>query len=390
MRKFTGGRLLDRIAYALREPCKATDIVDQLITVCDTFPYNPESKTAPETAARWAKTTKFNYQTRKYEETPEPKIVVRDNEPFSVTITDLHVRSEGGRAYKVVDGDMRRFDLREDQVMEVMKTAGILPGGAVPGTFVWGVLGSQIRLVLVGGELHKSMVEGASDKKAFELAQAAGLTPSEGSLQPGHVYRKKDKSLHLFLGRVKRPTVDKIQYAFVEMPQREPLDDDEAWPDPECRNDVTDEWKAAYKRDHEVKRDWSQMTWRQRCDFDWRESHNMWSSCGGEERFHCSAIVFMASPKFEADVGEVEADFFEEIKQNKKLQHHYQLSVGYTDLSEEWKLGKGNRRPYSSPNVDWRLPREEQDRRHRAWEKEQHDDIERTHTEYRDALQWQD
>ena len=377
MRIPTGGRLLDKIAYCMRKPCKATNIIDEEIEVRDTFPYNPDSKTSPETARMWGTRQRWGS-----DEVQHPDIIVRDNDPFGITITDLHVRSEGGRAYKVIDSEMRRFDLREDQVLEVMKLVGIQPKGAVPAKFVWGILGSQIRLVLVGGELHTSMVEGANDKKEFELAQKSGLTPTEGSLKAGHVYRKKDKSLHLFLGRVKRPGVDKTQFAFMSMPDLDvKLEDDYSSAD-----EVYKKWK---RKEHELHLKWSALTWRERCQWKWIDK---WATLY-EERLQGNPyvsyphIVFMASPKFEADVSEVEADFFEELKSNKDLNHSYQTSTSWRDLCEEWKFGKGGR-PYTSPGYDWRTPREEQERRHREFEEKQKRAYNETRTEYRDALIW--
>jgi len=189
MRSFSNCRLLDKVGYCMRQPTEATNIIDEPITIRDTFPFNPDSKTAPETARRWAKQYHFGDD----RETFVPDEVISSNAPFAVTIVDLHHRSEGGRAYKVVDPYMRRFDLREDQVLEVMAKCGIEPGGKVPGLFVWGTLGSQMRLALVGGELHKAMVAGADALKAHKAAQVAGTAPTEGTLQVGHVFRFEEQ-----------------------------------------------------------------------------------------------------------------------------------------------------------------------------------------------------
>jgi len=184
---YSDAKLLETVCYISRTPSIANDILGNEITVLETFPYNPESKTAPETAKNWA--TRYD---RNAVVTPTP--VTLENVPFKVTITDLHHRGEGGRAYKVVDEQMRQFDLREDQVMEVMKRVGIAPGGAIPGTFVWGILGSQVRLVLVGGELHTKMSVTLQTRQAAKEARKAGLAPTPSKLQKGHVYLKRDGS----------------------------------------------------------------------------------------------------------------------------------------------------------------------------------------------------
>lgn len=351
----TGGRLLDKVCYCMRKACAAKNIIDEKIIVRDTFPYNPESKTAPETARRWA--SDDYYDMRSTKDAYVPEVITRDNEPFNVTIIDLHVRSEGGRAYKVIDDEMRRFDLREDQVLEVMKLVGINPMGSVPGKFVWGILGSQIRLVLVGGELHKSMIEGASEKKASELARSLGQSITETKLIPGHVYRKKDKSLHAFLGKIKRVGIDKTFYAFIAMPERQPpeqqddvdIDDKILGGDPVWQ----ERWKKARKFEREVSRKWNTLTWREKCKFEWEDSYNMCRGPNEQTYTHHEDIVLMASPKFESEVGKLEQDFFEEIKTNGALSHDYVDGNRNSILETEFKKAHSNEEGYLAVGDVW-------------------------------------
>lgn len=367
----TGGRLLDRVCYCMRPPCVANNILDEPITVRDTFPYNPESKTAPGTAKRWAEPAYYDTKNKGY----VAEVIERDNSPFSITITDLHVRSEGGRAYKVIDDDMRRFDLREDQVMEVMRNIGILPGGKIAGQFVWGILGSQVRLVLVDGELYKDMVAGAHNKKEYENAQSAGLHPTESTLVPGHVYRKKNKSLHLFLGRVKHPFATKAQFAFVEMPAAE----DRTGDDPDKYEYADAEWKAARKLENETYTRFNTLSWRERCEFSWVAR---WKAIGVHHENPYTMypdIVFMSSPKFEADAGEVEADLFQEIKANKKNQHSYfnQRSI----LEAQFKKAHPDEQGYLATGDVWySWDRANVERMTQAWRKFKQD--------FYDGLAW--
>lgn len=352
MKSPEGGRLLDKVAYCMRKPCKATNIVDEQIQVRDTFPYNPESKTAPETANRWAAP---NYYDKDKGYVPE--VILRDNEPFTITITDLHVRSEGGRAYKVIDGENRRFDLREDQVLEVMKRVGILPMGIVPGTFVWGILGSQMRLVLVDGVLHRAMSRGANDKKEFERARAAGEHPTETTMVPGHIYQKKDKSLHAFLGKVKRAGVDKVFYAFIEMPHKdmpeqetdEDIDAMEVGGDPAWQA----QWRKARKYDREVARKWDSLTWRERCKFSWDDTYNLYGMPQREKYVHYESIMLMSSPKFEAEAGVLEPDFFEDLRTNTGNQHDYVNGNKNSILHDEFKKAHPDDNGYLAVGDVW-------------------------------------
>lgn len=351
MRTFSGGRLLDKIVYRMRRPCAATNIIGDKIMVRDTFPYNPESKTAPETAKRWADS--HYYDKVKYESTPE----TLDNVPFSLTITDLDVRSEGGRAYKVIDSEMRRFDLREDQVVEVMRKVGIQPMGIVPGTFVWGIVGSQVKLVLVDGDLHKSMIEGAAEKKASELAHATGKTPTESTFVPGHIYRKKDKSLHAFLGKVKRAGIDKTFYAFIAMPEKTP-------PEQEDDSDIDDmdvggdpvwqaRWKTSRKHEREVTRKWDTLAWREKCKFAWVDSYSMYRDPKEPAYVHYEGIVLMASPKFESDAGSLEQDFYEEIKANDQNRYDYMDGNRNSIISNEFKKAHPDEHGYLAVGDVW-------------------------------------
>lgn len=322
-------RLLEKVAYCERRPSEATDLLGNKVTVIDTFPYNPESKTAPETARRWADE---RWHATGYF---EPKIEVLDNEPFKVTITDLDVRCEGGRAYKVVDGKSRRFDLREDQVLEVMRLRGILPGGQIPGTFVWGILGSQVRLTLVGGELHSQMVEESRKLAEAAAKRAAGESITPGKLQTGHVYRKTvygNDNFYVFVGRVTVLGAKKPLYAFVEL-------------------ENTEEWKPV--------------------DQSWKDTE----------------IILFSTPKgFDEKVGETDVSAF---RTNKHCNFAYVNGTGDDIVEIEFEKRTGHPRWHRPSGLyRWGASREEMDRCVKEW-----DDLSRKQKlddrkAFRDSLSW--
>ena len=334
-------RLLDRVCYLSKMATKDTDLFGNEITVKHTFPYNPDSKTAPETAKRWANNDTYDYQKREYVKGPEPEFLERANDPFSVTIIDLDVRSEGGRAYKVVDTQGRCFDLREDQVLEVFKYSGILAGGEVPGQFVWGILGSQMRMVLVGGDLHKEMTAQAESLKEFKRDQALGRTPSEGTLQFGHIYRKRDQSLHLFLGRVKVPGGDKALFAFVKLPTKPTTYDGM---DLDNLPHHQDEHVKHMREERAIAQRWDTMTWAERCQWEWHDSHDWLQRTYKDTEYgyyhHPEDIVLMASPKFEAEDGQ-DTDFAAVLRENAASKHKYVNGKG-DDIAElAWQVSNG-------------------------------------------------
>lgn len=123
------------------------------------FPVDPSSKTALDTAMRWAREASH----------PSPHVET-DNAPIAeVEIITIEARAEGGRAYKVrlrgvhdgSGGDSLYADMREDVVLDAMLVNGVKKGGTLKGPFVWGRLQSQLRLVRVGSTLHTAMVEAA-------------------------------------------------------------------------------------------------------------------------------------------------------------------------------------------------------------------------------------
>lgn len=354
------GRLLDTVSYAMRKPCTAKNLMGNDITVIDTFPYNPESKTAPETAKHWAEGYSWNNKN-----CDPAEYLNRVNEPFIVSITDLDVRTEGGRAYKVIDPEGRRFDLREDQVIEVMRKVGIRPGGDIPATFVWGLMGSQLRLVLVGGDLYTEMLEQTNALKDVATRKVTGdaLTPSK--LQVGHVYKRRDGHRLAFIGRVKVPEIDKVAcYAFME--NLPPEEVPERWDG----NDYTP-----------ITSGWDEMTLDEQIIF--LRTNEQWRS-------DYVPIKLLQSPKVDnwTDVGQIDITYY---KENKDGKCHYADGVR-NDIVEYRHEQKFGRRPYSDPTLaagtGWRLGREELDRRHKEFHASQQRLMMQARCEFRDKLVW--
>ena len=217
-------RLLYSITYLIIDPIEDTDLVGNKISVSPTFPYNPDSKTSPETAKRWAWTASYHLSKdgcRISSTTPVEKYtktITRKNDPFSLKIIDIDARSEGGRAYIVIDDEGRRFDLREDQVLEAIAFNGIEAGGKIKGSFVWGVAASTVRLVLYGGELWTKMSNpDTTEKKKKNAAKIPGK-----DLIVGHMYKQECSYVYngpcLYLGKVryleKSGTMSKWKYAY--------------------------------------------------------------------------------------------------------------------------------------------------------------------------------
>ena len=70
-----------------------------------------------------------------------------------------------------------------------------------------------------------------------------------------------------------------------------------------------------------------------RCRWSWIDEYRGYG--GSADRDGARDIVFMATPKFDSEVGEVEADLVKEFRDNEKCRHAYmQGGKRYND----WKL----------------------------------------------------
>lgn len=177
---YENSTLFKRVCYASRKPTKIEDLDGNSIDVYPTFAFNDVSKTARSTAERWANSN---------------DITTFNNEPFRVKLINLDVRSEGGRAYKVIDESSRLFDLREDQLLAAIRVGGINRGGTLNCYVIWGSLSSQTRLVVVGSTLHEKMIENDAKRAAFS-SQSILWNPS-----PGDIGRDKFDVEFIFMGQ---------------------------------------------------------------------------------------------------------------------------------------------------------------------------------------------
>jgi hypothetical protein len=119
----------------------------------------------------------------------------RKNEPISeLKVVELERRTQGGRAYKVVHYGGYLVDMREDVIMDVIFNAGIDEGGVLKGEFVWARHGSEMKLVRVGSQLHKDLVEATNRKKEKKI--------SNKDLVVGGIYETAGGSKAVYLGRV--------------------------------------------------------------------------------------------------------------------------------------------------------------------------------------------
>lgn len=161
----------------------------EAIEVTPTFVTRPESASGNETGKRWG-------------DRIAPVTVI--NEPTTLRIVGLERRNEGGRAWKVVFGDDKLVDLREDVLLEALRTVGTDVDGYLEGTYVWAVVGSQMKLVRVGSTLHEAL-EAATQRKALKPISARDF-------KVGTVYRQPNGDRIVYLGKFQTQWIVDINY----------------------------------------------------------------------------------------------------------------------------------------------------------------------------------
>jgi hypothetical protein len=183
--------------------CQVWDDVDQpehernYAEVVPAFCSDADKEKGVETGKRWASSrcTHWDHETKKQVQTAQVGIKTMENKPISgLRVLSLEHRGQGGRAYKVVTPDGFYFDLREDILLDTMKTEGVTPGGILNGEYIWARVGAEMKLVRKGSELFRALLE-ASERSilsAIPLKQ----------LKVGTVYETKSGERGLFLGFV--------------------------------------------------------------------------------------------------------------------------------------------------------------------------------------------
>lgn len=152
------------------------------------------------TAKRWSEQRGWDYKTRKQIPANPGIIEVPNTYIDDVTIVGLEKRSEGGRAYKVIIKGNLYVDLREDVLLEAFLHCSI-HHGLILAKFVFAMVGSDMKLVRVGSELHKELL------RLTNVAEAPSIKVAD--LQIGSIYRRKSSSPagDLYLGKMYQRTI---------------------------------------------------------------------------------------------------------------------------------------------------------------------------------------
>lgn len=179
-------------------------ITGNKVMVCDASKPNTF-----ETAESWAKCGHYWNHKEAYKIST---VDVPNDSISNLQIAHIERRSQGGRAYKVVDLNTKYiYDLREPAIEDIMLTDGIKPGGIISSKLVWVKNHTTMTLVRVGSENYK-------EAKSTPIKLPDKIKMKD--LKQFHIYRHTtDKyRLHVYLGRI-RDRNNKLVYGFVTQRQ---------------------------------------------------------------------------------------------------------------------------------------------------------------------------
>lgn len=161
--------------------------------VLPTFPTDAHDQNMLAKAKDWASRSLYIYKDGKSEEIERTATTtVVDNIPIkNIRLLSLEKRGEGGRAYKALI-DKFYVDFREDVLMDTILKAGIDIGGILQGEYIWAKMRGQMRLVRVGSELHKLLLEFEDKKHTKPVANK--------DLIVGGIYKGRQGNEAIFLG----------------------------------------------------------------------------------------------------------------------------------------------------------------------------------------------
>jgi hypothetical protein len=153
-----------------------------------------KNKKTIETGRKWAKQSTWDYEKKEYK-TASVTELEADNVPKSgYRIVSLDIRQKGGRAWKVVSPEMHWFDLREDVLLDLMIEEGVSPGGLINGAYIWARVGSEMKLVRYGSQLHEALINATARKNTKAIRRS--------DMVPGKIYELRNGSYALYLGEL--------------------------------------------------------------------------------------------------------------------------------------------------------------------------------------------
>jgi len=193
---YVEGNIPEKIVYVYSSLEEVTigcgwESQQQKIDVYPSFIVDASKTNTMKTAETWAtRRTHYSNAKKAIGLTKDEK----DNKPIkNLRLIRLDIRSEGGRAYKVVIDGKYYADLREDVLVDVLLREKV-DNGILSGEYIWARHGTQMKLVRVGSDLHSALIASTNRDKLGKI--------SNDKFEVGGVYATKRGDTAVFLGYV--------------------------------------------------------------------------------------------------------------------------------------------------------------------------------------------
>lgn len=150
-----------------------------------------------QTGKGWAESrcVIWDHETKKQVRVAQLGLKTKENELISgLRVLSLEPRYQGGQGYKVLTPDGFYFDIREDVLLDGMRTEGVAPGGILNGQYIWARVGAEMKLVRNGSDLFVALLEASERSMLHNIASK--------QLKVGTIYESKSGERGLFLGFV--------------------------------------------------------------------------------------------------------------------------------------------------------------------------------------------
>lgn len=144
------------------------------IEAMDAFPVDPSREKTVQTARKWAgnKSNSDGVFIKNVE-------FETDNSPITGIIIHDYDYRQDRVVYKVIVRDKYAVDLRHEHLMDVITNSKI-ENGVIHADMVWAKIGSQMNLIMVGGETYNEIVD--KDKETAKQLAAGTLRSSGGKV----------------------------------------------------------------------------------------------------------------------------------------------------------------------------------------------------------------
>jgi len=194
----------ERLIIFCQRPYEREAVDGETYMVTPAYPVDEKAdKKVIENARKWSNERTF--RNGSYLNIPGKEEIVENKEFTNIRIIELDIRGQGGRAFKILLNNKYYFDMRENDLLEIIGKHGIKAGGLLVGKYRLIKNGSQLRIVNIESKLYNEILKSNEENKLKPI--------SLKNLVPGEIYKERNGVKSIYLGRVTELKID-IKYKY--------------------------------------------------------------------------------------------------------------------------------------------------------------------------------